>query len=348
MTQDTGTADGADVTDRTSTADGADVMDEAGRDLVCVAGDGVELAVRDYGGAGTAVLLLHGAGRTLADWARVAPLLAAGHRVLAMDLRGHGRSGDGAMPWTFEVAVADVAAVLAACGAPEAVVVGHSMGGMVAALCLERLAGTPAAVNLDGHGMGRPEQYVGLEPSYVRERLAEVRQFAEEAGGRTFEADALEGVLAYETGMGAELGIPPELMAAGVHRALAETADGRLFRRPGRRPAREMQAAMAGIDLFALYRRVSRPLLIARALRPNPPVPGVPPWVDELMAAYVEGLRRDLAELARTRPGVRVAGVDGTHAMVLERPAEVADLVAGFVAGAVGPGTGGARPGPGA
>ncbi|MFD7666877.1 hypothetical protein [Streptomyces sp. NPDC059788] len=63
---------------------------------------------------------------------------------------------------------------------------------------------------------------------------------------------------------------------------------------------------MAGIDLFALYRRVRRPLLIARALRPNPPVPGP--------------------------PSAEVAGVDATHGMLLERPGEIADLVADFAA----------------
>ncbi|WP_042148136.1 alpha/beta fold hydrolase [Streptomyces lydicamycinicus] len=308
----------------------------AGEDLVCVAADGVELAVRDHGGDGSPVLLLHGAGRTLADWARVAPLLAERHRVWAMDLRGHGRSGDGAAQWTFEVAADDVTAVLAACGAPDAVVVGHSLGGMIAARCLERDEGVPAAVNLDGHGMGRPEQYVGLDAATVRERLAEVRKFAEEAGGRPFPPEALEAVLGYQTGMAAELGIPAELMEAGVRRSLGETADGQLFLRPGRRQARETQQAMVGIDLFTLYRRVTRPLLIARALRPNPSVPGMPPWFDQMMAAYVRGLARDLAELARTRPQVTVAGVDGTHAMLLERPEDVAGLVSGFARGLPG------------
>ncbi|WP_432145460.1 alpha/beta fold hydrolase [Streptomyces sp. bgisy084] len=308
----------------------------AGGDLVCVAADGVELAVRDHGGDGSAVLLLHGAGRTLADWARVAPLLAGRHRVWAMDLRAHGRSGDGAVPWTFEVAADDVTAVLTACGAKDAVVVGHSLGGMIAARCLERDGGVPAAVNLDGHGMGRPEQYLGLDAATVRERLGEAREFAEEAGGRPFPPEALDAVLGYQTAMAAELGIPAELMEAGVRRSLGETADGQLFLRPGRRQARETQEAMAGIDLFALYRRVTRPLLIARALRPNPSVPGMPPWFDAMMAAYVRGLARDLAELARTRPRVTVAGVDGTHAMLLERPEEVAGLVSGFVRGLPG------------
>ncbi|MGA5562366.1 hypothetical protein ACPCUV_14485 [Streptomyces platensis] len=62
----------------------------------------------------------------------------------------------------------------------------------------------------------------------------------------------------------------------------------------------------------------------------------MPPWFDELMAAYVRGPARDLAELARTCPLVTVSGVDGTHAMPLERPEEVAGLVSGFVRGLPG------------
>ncbi|MFJ9420228.1 alpha/beta fold hydrolase [Streptomyces sp. NPDC101227] len=302
---------------------------------MCVTDDGVRLAVRDYGGEGPAVLLLHGAGRTLVDWEPAASLLAVRHRVVAVDLRGHGRSGDGAVPWTFEVAVEDVMTVLRTYGIPDAVVVGHSMGGMVAALCLER--GASAAVNLDGHGMGRAEQYAGLDAGYVRERLAEARKFADEAVGRPFAAEALAGVLGHQAAMAAELGIAYGLLEAGVRRSLGETADGQLFLRPGRERARQAQEAMAGLDLFGLYRRVTRPLLIARALRPNPPVPGAPPWFDELMGAYQEGLRRDLDELAGEREWVSVTGVDATHAMLLERPAEIAELVSGCVAAAHGP-----------
>ncbi|UQA93308.1 alpha/beta hydrolase [Streptomyces halobius] len=316
--------------------------EDVGMDLVCAAGDGVELAVRDYGGDGPAVLLLHGAGRTLLDWDQVAPLLTERHRVFAMDLRGHGRSGDG--PWTFDTVLGDVTAVLERLGAPDAVVAGHSLGGMIAALCLEHNGRTPAAVNLDGHGMGRPEQYLGLDRTHVGRRLAEARECARRAGGRPFVPEALDGVLAYQVAMAQQLGVPKELMEAGVRRSLGETADGQLFLRPQRQHAQEVQEAMADLDLFALYRRISRPLLIARALRPNPPVPGMPGWFDELMAAYAEGLRRDLGELARTQPHVTVAGVDGTHAMVLERPAEIAGLVGGFVARAVPDGGGRAVP----
>ncbi|MEP7021360.1 MAG: alpha/beta fold hydrolase [Pseudonocardiales bacterium] len=51
-----------------------------------------QLLVR-HGGAGPAVLLLHGHPRTSATWHRVAPRLAAeGFTVLCPDLRGYGAS----------------------------------------------------------------------------------------------------------------------------------------------------------------------------------------------------------------------------------------------------------------
>ncbi|MFF0000354.1 alpha/beta fold hydrolase [Streptomyces avermitilis] len=58
------------------------------------------LHAHDYGGEGPQLVLLHGYGRSLADWDASAVLLTAGHRVLAVDLPGHGRSS-GISPWTI-------------------------------------------------------------------------------------------------------------------------------------------------------------------------------------------------------------------------------------------------------
>ena len=53
--------------------------------------DGVSIHAR-VGGAGAAVLLLHGYPETGAMWHRVAPALAETHTVVVPDLRGYGAS----------------------------------------------------------------------------------------------------------------------------------------------------------------------------------------------------------------------------------------------------------------
>ncbi|AGZ44104.1 alpha/beta superfamily-like protein [Actinoplanes friuliensis DSM 7358] len=120
------------------------------------------LAVNDYGGSGTDVLLMHGGGRTHHDWDEFAGLLRdGGFRPVAMDLRGHGESGPGR--WSWDAAVADAEAVVAELGLRTPVVAGHSLGGMVAAVWATRHSDCPLAINVDGHGNPtRTDQLLGL------------------------------------------------------------------------------------------------------------------------------------------------------------------------------------------
>ncbi|KAA2265215.1 alpha/beta hydrolase [Solihabitans fulvus] len=115
-----------------------------------VSSGGVDIAVRDHGGAGDAVVLLHGGGRTMDDWHLVVPLLLdAGLRVVAMDLRGHGNSGPAL--WSWSDAVDDLAEVIDRLDLGRPAVLGHSLGGLVAAVWATRHPECPLAVNLDGH-----------------------------------------------------------------------------------------------------------------------------------------------------------------------------------------------------
>ena len=108
-----------------------------------------EVFVRDCGGtpADPAVLLLHG-------WTVSADLnffavyarLAESYRVIAMDLRGHGRGMRSAEPFSLEDCADDAAAVLGQLGTDRVIAVGYSMGGPVAMLMARRHPGRVAAL----------------------------------------------------------------------------------------------------------------------------------------------------------------------------------------------------------
>jgi len=94
-------------------------------------------------GSGDAVVLLHGFPLSREIWdAQVRAL--TGFRVVAMDLRGMGRSRVVDGPYLMESLAGDVAAVLDALSIERATLVGHSLGGYVALafarMYVERLA----------------------------------------------------------------------------------------------------------------------------------------------------------------------------------------------------------------
>ena len=84
-------------------------------------------------GEGEPVVLVMGLAYPSDMWFRVTPVLARHHRVITLDNRGAGRTGDvpGA-PYTVPTMAEDVLAVLDEAQEPSAHVVGASMGGLIA------------------------------------------------------------------------------------------------------------------------------------------------------------------------------------------------------------------------
>jgi len=90
-------------------------------------------------GAGTPVVLVHGFTGTIErSWVGtgVMPDLARDHRVLALDLRGHGRSGKPHDPKAYDDIGLDVIRLMDHAGVERAHVVGYSLGGIIVAKLL--------------------------------------------------------------------------------------------------------------------------------------------------------------------------------------------------------------------
>lgn len=103
-------------------------------------------------GAGEEILLVHGTGASTHSWEGLFPLLAAGHRVLAPDLPGHGFSEalPGADRGLGGVSRA-LGAMLAARDFSPQIVVGHSAGAAILArMCLDGLLAPRLLISLNG------------------------------------------------------------------------------------------------------------------------------------------------------------------------------------------------------
>jgi pimeloyl-ACP methyl ester carboxylesterase len=142
--------------------------------------DGLRLHVREFGGGRPErlpVVCLPGLSRTTEDFDALAAALAADpaapRRVLALDYRGRGLSDHDRDPknYALPVELADVIAVLEACSAAPAIIVGTSRGGLLAMLLAavrpDAMAG--AVLNdigpvIEPKGLMRIKDYVGKLP----------------------------------------------------------------------------------------------------------------------------------------------------------------------------------------
>jgi pimeloyl-ACP methyl ester carboxylesterase len=116
-------------------------------------GSGVQLRIiaRNMDGTEVPFLLVHGLASNARMWDGVAVVLAAaGHPVVAVDQRGHGRSSKPDWGYDFDTIVADLGALIESLGWVRPIVVGQSWGGNVVielGATHPRLAGAIAAVD---------------------------------------------------------------------------------------------------------------------------------------------------------------------------------------------------------
>ncbi|MFI6791962.1 alpha/beta fold hydrolase [Nonomuraea sp. NPDC050383] len=130
-----------------------------------------------------ALLLIHGSASSTRSWDAIVPMLTGSHRVIRIDLLGHGRS---AKPSDRSYALPDqarrVGAALDRLGVRHAMVVGHSSGGAVATALAEQRPDLVTALALINTGPSLDAfiapQSAAISPSQWPPTDEQLRQFA--------------------------------------------------------------------------------------------------------------------------------------------------------------------------
>ncbi|GAA5054644.1 pimeloyl-ACP methyl ester carboxylesterase [Thermocatellispora tengchongensis] len=130
----------------------------------------------DDGTGETTLLLVHGLGADSHEWVHHIPALRERHRVIAVDLRGHGYSSAPPSGNEPRAMAADLLKLCDALGVARCVPVGHSMGGhVVVHLAAERPELVPALVAVDA-GYGFAGAVAAAFPGMIAAMRADVHE----------------------------------------------------------------------------------------------------------------------------------------------------------------------------
>jgi pimeloyl-ACP methyl ester carboxylesterase len=245
-------------------------------------------------GEGPPLLLVHGWGTDSHQWSWHIDALAAGHRVIAVDLRGHGYSSVPETGNTPRMMAADLRDLLDHLGLSQVVAVGHSMGGQVVSI-------------LAVEHPGRVRGVVALDPGYG---LA-----AEIARGFSQMIAGLRG----EHPHAAAERIDEWCTNAATPAVIRRWHKRRLYGMPPHVLVQAFEAMFTGQDAIGV-----RPASDDYLARRQCPVLSI--WADPGRASWEAGLLKD--------PASKIVCWDGSsHRLHEERPGEFVNVLEGWLRG---------------
>lgn len=253
--------------------------------------DGVRLAVRDYGGAGVPVVLVHGHFGNLGSFDVLGPLLADKVRPVAYDQRGHGWSDSG--PVSVTAFADDLAAVISALRLTNPVLYGGSFGTLV---CLGYFLEGGAAkgfISEDGRVAEFQKLATPPPPPATSRRVMSPEDW--ETVRATFAAAGPTG-------------------SATAERSRVLRPDGAIEARPSAEDLYAKETAFTTFSIIDAYRTAPEAkLLLAAEKAPNP------------------SERRDNIAALQAATNLEIRWFDSGHWISAEKTAGVADAVAEFV-----------------
>ena len=95
--------------------------------------DGTPISYEIYGTGEPTLVFVHGWSCDARYWRAQMPFFSKNHRIIVLDLAGHGHSGTARSQYTMRSFGEDVRAVTTATGSRSVILIGHSMGGTVIA-----------------------------------------------------------------------------------------------------------------------------------------------------------------------------------------------------------------------
>jgi len=254
-------------------------------DISFTSSDGLQLYARDYasrgGPAKCAVICIHGLTRNSGDFEELAPWIAEqGRRVIAVDVRGRGRSQHDADPdhYNSVVYANDVIKLARDLGIGRAVFIGTSMGGLITMTVAARKLNLIAAAILNDVG-----------PALSAKGLGRIAGFA----GKTVEVNDWDEATHYirQVNLSAFPGNSMEEWGKWARRAFVENVDGKLALQYDSNIARPLQngqlKSKSWVANFA-FRRLARnrPTLLIRG--------DLSDLVEHEQLAYMKDLAPDL------------------------------------------------------
>ncbi|MCL5670776.1 MAG: alpha/beta hydrolase, partial [Acidobacteria bacterium] len=127
---------------------------------------GVQIRYEVRGKGEPTLIFVHGWCCDRSYWREQLPYFAKRHRVVAIDLAGHGESGLNRIAWTMDAFADDVAAVAAKLSLKQVVLIGHSMGGTVILKAAPKMPGQVL-------GLVTVDQFYNLEEKHTQKEMDE-------------------------------------------------------------------------------------------------------------------------------------------------------------------------------